>query len=274
MLTTMKKIILLLTSLLFVSTYSFAISPPTTIRTGVAAYNADLGAVGVTNCLDNFDDLTNTSNAFLSYARPIVADPNNYAFVVESRSTNALNDLLGVVATSAELEPIYIRNTGRNNINYFGGLFHNVSPLGNSGTDSLKITFDNSYVYRYKPTPGTTFVGFIFSEGFSEVKIESMATNSANRCPAISRVIWGSNLIPTSINEPVKPVVIFPNPTADGITVNATGTVSVLSTAGQILVNQAVTKGSYVSLSGIPNGLYIVKIETATGSVQDKLIKK
>lgn len=266
----MKKITLL-SLLLVASTAIFAIGNPT-VYTGVAAWNTATSSGTV--CLDNFDDLSNSNpDNKLSYARPIAADPNNYAFVVESRSANPLNELLSVVATTVELEPIYIKNTGRNNINFFGGLFHNVSPLGNSGTDSLKITIDN-YVYRYKPVTGTTFVGFIFPTGFTEVKIESMATNSANRCPAISRVIWGSNLVPTNINEQKKPVVIFPNPTTEGITVNATGTLSILSTAGQLVVSQAVTEGSYVSLSAIPKGLYVVKIETATASLQEKLIKK
>lgn len=269
-LTTMKKFTpVLMSMLLLVSTAIFAINPPTVIS-GLAAWNTATSSGTI--CLDNFTELTNSSNVFLSYARPITVDPNGYAFDVESRSANPLKEWNGAVATSAELEPIYLKNTGRSNINFFGGYFYNVTTAGNQYQDSLKITIDD-YVYIYRPSPNSTFVGFVFTEGFTEVKIESWSDNALAKCPAVSRVYWGSNL-PTGIAEQTTQAVIYPNPTADGININTTGTVSIFSTTGQMLLSEEVTENTYLPLTGLVKGVYIVKIETATGVQQEKLIKK
>jgi len=67
---------------------------------------------------------------------------------------------------------------------------------------------------------------------------------------------------------------LSPNPTTDGVTVMAEGKLTITSTLGQLLLSQSVKKNSYISLSNLPEGLYIVTIQSASGSLQQKLVKK
>lgn len=253
---------------LFVSIHVRAINPPQ-VYTSAFNINTNFGLGTYVN--DNFDDISNTATANLSYSRPVPTDANGYAYVVESRSSNAINDLLGALATSTS-EAIYIRNTGTGNINMVGGYFGEVSTEGNKitpSTNNIRITVDN-YQYEYKSTFESTLIGFIFPTAFTEVKIESLNGN----CPAISRLYWGSSLPATATNNYKKEVLLFPNPTTDGITLMAEGKLTITSTLGQVLLSQSVKNNSYVSLSNLPKGMYIVTIESPTGSLQQKLVKK
>lgn len=271
----MKKNLLFVTAILLLSTsQSFGQNKRSaTIATPVfwtSAYNINTAFGAGTYCLDNLADLVySASYNYLSYDRPVPSDANGYAYVIESRTANNLHELLGGVATSVVSEAIYIRNTGTGNINMFAGWFGNVTVDGNKfDGNGIRITIDD-YVYNFNPNYESTYIGFVFPESFTEVKIES----TSGYCPAISKIYWGSSLT-TGVSETTKQVVISPNPTVDGITVNAEGTVSIFSTAGQLLMSEEVTVNAYLPLAGLNKGLYIVRIETSEGVLQEKLIKK
>jgi hypothetical protein len=264
-----KKFTLILLSFLglFSTVHIWAINPP---QIYTSNYNINTALAAGTYVNDNFDDMTNTSASNLSYTRPVPADANGYAYVIESRSSNALNDLLGGLATSAS-EAIYIRNTGTGNINMVGGYFGEVSTGGNKvtpSTNNIKITVDD-YVYEYKSTLESTIICFVFPSAFTEVKIESLNGN----CPALSRLYWGSSLS-TDIKEVTKSFAIYPNPTTDGVTISVAGTVSIYSTMGQLLLTEEVLEGEYLSLSALTPGSYVLKLVNNNGVFEQLIIKK
>ncbi len=240
------------------------------IQTGASAINTAFAAG--TYALDNLNEITASSTALMAYPRiaSLQTTPaGGFEYTIESRSTNLLNPLLKGLATSVVSEPIYIRNTGTGNVNMVAGYFGCVDAAGTKRVGNIRITVDD-YVYEYSSTLESTIRGFVFPEAFTEVKIESLD----NYCPAISRIYWGSSLPATSVPEATKRVIISPNPTTDGIIVNADGIASIYALNGQEILSQAVSQGAYISLSNLSAGLYILKVISDTGVLQEKLIKK
>ncbi|MFD2718812.1 T9SS type A sorting domain-containing protein [Hymenobacter monticola] len=79
-----------------------------------------------------------------------------------------------------------------------------------------------------------------------------------------------------------QPVLAYPNPTTDRLVLDLTAAsaeacaVRVLTPAGQVVRTEALTGGSLqeVSLAGLPAGLYLLQVRTATGSSVQRIEKK
>ena len=70
---------------------------------------------------------------------------------------------------------------------------------------------------------------------------------------------------------------IYPNPTSDAIQVtgiNGKATIQVTDINGKVFLTKQVTSIETVSLSTLPQGVYLVKITTDNGVVQRKIVKK
>jgi len=86
-------------------------------------------------------------------------------------------------------------------------------------------------------------------------------------------------MAPDGLNELTgkQNILLYPNPVRDGCTINTgenPAMVSLYSLAGVLLMSRQVTDKSYLDMSGLPAGQYIVKINTSNGIVEKKLIKK
>jgi DNA-binding beta-propeller fold protein YncE len=72
-------------------------------------------------------------------------------------------------------------------------------------------------------------------------------------------------------------VTIYPNPVTDGFHItglSGTYTLSILDLNGRTLTTKILTGDEYVSIGSLPKGLYIVKLITAEGTVERKILKK
>lgn len=97
----------------------------------------------------------------------------------------------------------------------------------------------------------------LFTYGYNQGKIENIPTEL--------------------INKQVSSVALYPNPTTDAFQINGIeglASLSILDISGKQVLAKQVTANENVSVSSLPQGVYIVRISTAEGSVEKKLIKK
>ncbi|MDD3321811.1 MAG: beta-propeller fold lactonase family protein [Paludibacter sp.] len=124
---------------------------------------------------------------------------------------------------------------------------------------------------------------FLFAAGETSGKLSNYKINKVTGVlDSIGAYTIGSNpswvrCLNTSITSSYNPeknqTLFYPNPTNKGIYVNTSGDISVFSISGQKLLRQKMDGNSYLALSEFKNGVYIVKIETALNTFQEKLIK-
>lgn len=70
---------------------------------------------------------------------------------------------------------------------------------------------------------------------------------------------------------------LYPNPVTDGFYLNAgekSCAVSLYNLSGVMLFTKQIVNFDYINISGLPKGMYIVKIVTPDGTVEKKLVKK
>jgi len=227
------------------------------IYTDEAAF---LAAIGSNYFVDNLNDMSISNFNLDTY---ITRTSGSYSLEIDASSV--LQELNGAL-TSSSPDPLFLINKGIA-VRSFGGYFYNANYSFAYSSGGIKFTF-GTYTYTYTPTNTTSFIGFIFPSSFTEVDIAS----TVGYMPVINRYYWSSTA--TDIKETKNNVIFYPNPTTDGVNVNVVGTILVYNTAGQLAITQAVTEGSYVSLGTLPKGLYIVKIKSELGVLEEKLIKK
>jgi len=128
---------------------------------------------------------------------------------------------------------------------------------------------------------------FTFNSGVSAGATDSV-TYRVGELIAAGDTLWGNQAtaklvyvadVATAVTNatPAATLSISPNPATDAFTVNGlTGSASVLITdvSGKLLIAKSINQGKAISVSNLPTGIYLVKISTADGVVQKKLIKK
>ncbi|MGC9151662.1 MAG: leucine-rich repeat domain-containing protein [Microbacter sp.] len=75
----------------------------------------------------------------------------------------------------------------------------------------------------------------------------------------------------------VNPIYLYPNPVTDGFFIkglNGNDTLTLLDISGKTLLTKQISGNEYVSISTYPKGLYIVKIITAEGVIERKVLKE
>ena len=75
----------------------------------------------------------------------------------------------------------------------------------------------------------------------------------------------------------VQPLFVYPNPVTDGFFIKGLkekGTLSLFDINGKMLLTKPVSDNEYIPISTIPKGLYIVKITTAAGTMEQKVVKE
>jgi len=97
-----------------------------------------------------------------------------------------------------------------------------------------------------------------------------------------TNVVWMDfkNIIEstTGISSPTMPSITFsPNPTTDSFTLNGLeelATVLLMDLNGKVLLTKQVNNNETVSVKGLLKGIYIAKVSTSKGTIQQKLIKQ
>ena len=75
----------------------------------------------------------------------------------------------------------------------------------------------------------------------------------------------------------IQKINLYPNPAIDAFQINGVEglvTLRLLDINGRLLLAKKVTDNESVSVSSLPKGLYIVKLITADGTLERKVIKK
>ena len=105
--------------------------------------------------------------------------------------------------------------------------------------------------------------------------VSAYATNKAGT--AYSRFSFTTS-VSTGINETVaSSLSLYPNPTTDGFYVNASdnlSTLSIYNLNGASVLSKQIQGQTYVDVTSLNAGIYIVKIVTPEGTVTKKLTKK
>jgi hypothetical protein len=81
------------------------------------------------------------------------------------------------------------------------------------------------------------------------------------------------------VNELMKQIEIFPNPTKDLLQINADlggkKELTVMSISGQIVLRDSfLNKKKTLDLSSLPAGMYLVKMTSKDGNVTQRIIKE
>ena len=132
---------------------------------------------------------------------------------------------------------------------YNTGLCSAVSPI--SGTQIMKIPF----------TGNITSGNVIFD----------MKTNNAEKF-----VTFGT----TSVSEiNTVGISVFPNPATDKIKIESpvsldNSAVEIYSISGKLVIKTSLNSKSEINISNLPNGIYIIKINSKTVNFAKRIIKK
>jgi hypothetical protein len=97
------------------------------------------------------------------------------------------------------------------------------------------------------------------------------AYQTANQWKAFTHIVEMTN---TAVSTAI---FVYPNPVADGFYIkglNEKGTLSLFDINGKMLLTKPVSDNDYIPISTIPKGLYIVKITTAAGTIEQKVVKE
>ncbi len=82
----------------------------------------------------------------------------------------------------------------------------------------------------------------------------------------------------TDVNQQIRNSIDFyPNPVKDRLTVNGlteSGILTLTNLNGSVVLTKQITGNEYVSMSNLPKGIYIAKIETKSFTTEHKIIKK
>ncbi|MDR3706128.1 MAG: T9SS type A sorting domain-containing protein, partial [Paludibacteraceae bacterium] len=99
---------------------------------------------------------------------------------------------------------------------------------------------------------------------------------------SVADTVYGSTVSfttsTTGINTvKAEKVTLYPNPVTDAFQisgVNGKAIITVLDINGKTLFTKEVTDNEYISASILPQGVYLVKITTDKGTVEQKIVKK
>jgi len=79
---------------------------------------------------------------------------------------------------------------------------------------------------------------------------------------------------PMAVNASIS---LYPNPTADYfriIGIEGSALLNISDLKCRVLIKRQINCNENISVSDLPNGVYIAKIKTSTGTVEKKLVKK
>jgi len=147
-----------------------------------------------------------------------------------------------------------------------GWIGTNIENTNGVGTQFILATKDGGSTWTTQSTPVTND---IFSISFWDAN-NGWLTGDYGQIAH-----YGWNVSTNDLYSSQKS--IYPNPTNDGFFSDAgekAATVSIYNMNGMEMLSKQVTGKTYIDISTLPQGLYIVKISTHDGTVEQKLVKK
>ena len=218
----------------------------TRINSGAFSYCGYLDSITIPNSVTWIGD-----QAFTMSTLKYITIPNSVTFIgVEAFGSTGLKSIV---------IPNSVTSLGENAF-YCPAL---LAVYANSPTpiiinDSIKVFYNKTTCILYVPA-GSKILYQQANEWKDFVHIIEMAPNGLNELTDKEHFI------------------LYPNPITEGFYIDAVevpATVSIHNQNGIELLSIQVTGKSYVDMTGIPSGLYFVKITTSEGILEKKLIKK
>ena len=132
------------------------------------------------------------------------------------------------------------------------------------------ISLPSSSDFNYKYCSGASW-------DYVEVKADGNDL-PGNRTYAASDEVARWKAIPTGMNTlDADKLSLYPNPATDGFYIdtkyNSTA-VSIYDLSGTLVLAKSVTGKTYIDITALPQGIYIVKINTENGVAEKKLVKQ
>jgi hypothetical protein len=101
------------------------------------------------------------------------------------------------------------------------------------------------------------------------------AYQAANQWSEFTHIV---EMTPAAVSTAtVQPLFLSPNPVTDGFYIKGLkekGTLSLFDIHGKMLLTKQVSDNDYIPISSFSKGLYIVKITTAAGTLEQKVVKE
>jgi len=132
-----------------------------------------------------------------------------------------------------------------------------VSPVSGTGNGALTFTASSN--------PSTTT---------RTATVTVSATGVASQIIIVTQEAGIGTGVSGFTNESVK---LFPNPVTDGFRINGlegNATLSISDLNGRLQFTKDITGKEYISISSLPNGVYIVRVTNVSGIIEKKLIKE
>ena len=164
-----------------------------------------------------------------------------------------------------------------------GEMMSAVNPCNSRVVEKVENTFSVSGNQVYLAAPGANMYNIIATrpdgsiwQSSAEFTGEPISIPNPDWKYQIETVNF-SNLLPTGLfhNTMDKQTIrVYPNPASDYVTVNGTGSLQILNSAGQIILTSRIKDSLTVDIYAWPSGLYIVKIISPNRTETVRLIKK
>ncbi len=137
----------------------------------------------------------------------------------------------------------------------------------------LNATSDAAGTFIYTPAAGTKL-----NVGNGQLLRADFEPTDAGNYESASKTVFINVFLATGIYEvATNGIVVYPNPVADAFSVagiEGPVRISLSDLNGKILLTKEIYSGEKVFLTTLPDGIYIVKIETNSGAILKKVVKK
>jgi poly(3-hydroxybutyrate) depolymerase len=148
------------------------------------------------------------------------------------------------------------------------GVSSDLPDIADDGITIEKIQYEcnSSYVWFYKIT-GASHIDFLSSD---------YQTGPNDIDYLVESYRFFMNLSSTDIEDRASETkdLFFPNPAGDFVISSVSGTCNIYNMAGEQVISRYVDEDDRITVSGLPAGLYVVKVKTEQGVVTGKLVKK
>lgn len=147
---------------------------------------------------------------------------------------------------------------------------------------TLAKTNINLSVQNYPNLSGMIFTPYITSERYNMKVLPKVSVGEGFVLPPLSVVTFvydPTNASSSVVSERADNIKIYPNPTVDRVTISSSSeirSVSVYNTQGSLVNLKQVGGGNIqteISMSGLPNGIYFLQINSLQNSVTKKITK-
>jgi rhodanese-related sulfurtransferase len=163
---------------------------------------------------------------------------------------------------------ITVTNRANGSLSFQSATFTDAHPINNNFNSSRKLEGSEDYTFSVIHSPGYS------GDDSTKISLES------NGGKIDIRIVFKNGIIQGVETTELEEISIYPNPTQEklyfkNITTSLIEDISVFNIAGKVVLNETSVWGNDgIDVSGLPNGIYIVRIKTSMQIVSKKFVLK